>query len=313
MQILSVMDPLDKLSLPQDTTVGFINSAIIRGHQVAICTPEDLYLIGDQAWARARFVDVPAENQIIPREVTEISLLDFDCVWMRKDPPVDQAFLHATYLLDFANTWVINPPEVLRAMNEKLYALRFLDLTPETRVTSSPQLVMKWLLEAKEPMIVKPLDGYGGLGVTLLSAEDRNCRVTLELLTDLGKKRVVVQRYLPAARRGDHRVLIINGEVIGAVLRTPQEDDHRGNIHVGGQVSHLPLSEAELQTCQRVALRLKEDGVFFAGLDLIGGSLTEINITSPTGIRELKALTGIDAGERLIIEIEREVHREAEL
>ena len=145
-------------------------------------------------------------------------------------------------------------------------------------------------------MIVKPLDGFGGLGIFLLDSQDRNARSILELLTDHGQRWVVVQTYLPQARIGDKRVIIIDGDVVGAILRTPQEDDHRGNIHVGGQVSLTDLTPQEQQVCEEVAQQLKKDGILFAGLDLIGGFLTEINITSPTGIRELKELKGIDAG-----------------
>ena len=305
LKFLSVMDPLTRLNLPQDTTVGFLSAAAARGHCLYMCEPEALSLIGDQAWASVKQIKVPRadELEVIGEEWRPLS--DFDCVWMRKDPPVDQAYLHASFLLDFAHTWVVNPPELLRSFNEKLYALQFLDSTPHTRVSSDPHMILNWLKERGEPMIVKPLDGYGGLGVFLLDARDRNARVSLELLTEHGSRRVVVQEYLPAARRGDHRVLVIDGEVIGAILRTPQEDDHRGNIHVGGAVSHLPLSSEELELCERVARRLKADGIFFAGLDLIGGRITEINITSPTGIRELKSLTGIDAGQRFIEAIER--------
>ena len=307
MKILSVMDPLEYLSLPQDTTIGFMNAASVRGHELYVCTPADLYLIGNQAWAKVIKVKIPSPDKVEQREELQISLAEFDCIWMRKDPPVDQAYLHATFILDFANTWVINPPSLLRNFNEKLYALQFIDITPHTRVASSPKIILSWLQASDEPMIVKPLDGYGGLGVFLLSGQDRNSRVSLELLTDNGKKRVVVQKYLQAARKGDHRVLIVNGEVIGAILRTPQDDDHRGNIHVGGKVTHLPLNEEEFALCERVAQHLKDDGIFFAGLDLIGGLITEINITSPTGIRELKNLTGIDSGELFVKAIETEL------
>lgn len=308
MKILSVMDPLEKLSLAQDTTVGFMNAAAARQHSLFTCTIHDLYLDGNQTWAMVNQVHLPQDNQVEVLNRFAMSLKEFDCVWMRKDPPVDQSFLHTSYLLDFAQTWVINPPSLLRNFNEKLYALQFIEHTPHTRVASSPQLIMKWLQEANEPLIVKPLDGYGGLGVCLLKADDRNARVTLELLTEEGKKRVVVQRYLPAARKGDHRVLVVNGQVVGAILRTPQEDDHRGNIHVGGKVTHLPLNEEELKLCQKVAQRLKADGIFFAGLDLIGGMITEINITSPTGIREYEALTGISVGELFVKAIEEELN-----
>ncbi|MAD61355.1 MAG: glutathione synthase [Myxococcales bacterium] len=309
MKILSVMDPLEKLSLEQDTTVGFMNVAVERGHEVHICTAHDLYLDGDQAWAMVTRVTMPKANQVQVQERLNCSLTQYDCVWMRTDPPVDQSFVHTTYILDFANTWVINPPHLLRNFNEKLYALKFIDDTPHTRIASSPDLIMDWLKASDESLIVKPLDGYGGLGVCLLNAQDRNTRVTLELLTDLGSKRVVVQKYLPSARKGDHRVLVVNGRVAGAILRTPQEDDHRGNIHVGGKVTHLPLNDEELKLCERVAKHLKADGIFFAGLDLIGGMITEINITSPTGIREYKALTGISVGEIFLKEIETELQK----
>jgi glutathione synthase len=238
-----------------------------------------------------------------------VALSAFDGVWMRKDPPVDQGYLHATYLLDFAHTWVINPPAQLRAMNEKLYALRFLEHTPATRLSARPEEILEWLSASEEPLIVKPLDGFGGLGIFLLSAGDRNARSTLELLTDHGRRWVVVQRFLPAARVGDQRVLVVDGEVVGSVLRTPRADDNRGNIHAGGSVSVVGLTPTEQALCDAVAARLKGDGVFFAGLDLIGGHITEINITSPTGIRELKALAGVDAGDRFIEAMERGVAR----
>ena len=309
MKILAVIDPLERLQLTQDTTIGFINSAARRGVEVHICTPHQLYMRSTQTWGCVQRVHVPEDDCLEIIQELNISLSEYDCVWMRKDPPVDQSYLHTTYLLDFAHSWVINPPEQLRSYNEKLYALRFPDLTPETWVSTQPDQVMQWLQASGEPLIVKPLDGHGGIGVCLLDRADRNSRVTLELLTQQGQCSVVVQRYLPEARSGDHRVLIINGAVVGSILRIPRDDDHRGNMHVGGRVTHLPLSEDERLLCERVARQLKRDGIFFAGLDLIGGMLTEINITSPTGIRELKSLTGVDAGELLMDAIELEVAR----
>jgi glutathione synthase len=309
MKFLSVMDPLSALNLPKDTTVGFMNAAAARGHELWMCTARDLYLEGDQTYALAYRVQVPEEDVIEQVGREALNLSELDCVWMRQDPPVDQGYLHATYLLDFANTWVINPPAQLRTYNEKLYALRFLSDTPHTRLSASVDQVLGWLQKNDAPLIVKPLDGYGGLGVFLLHPQDRNARATLELLTDHNQRWVVVQAFLPAARVGDQRVIFIDGEVIGSVLRTPREDDHRGNIHAGGQVSIVTLSDEEQALCARVGDRLKADGIYFAGIDLIGGRLTEVNITSPTGIRELKALAGIDAGRMFIEGIEREVTR----
>jgi len=313
MKILSVMDPLSALTLDKDTTVGFMNAASERGHELWICEPHELSLSGPQAYAHAQRVSLPEPNQVqLIGERSRRSLASFDCVWMRKDPPVDQRYLHATYLLDFANTWVINPPAQLRAYNEKLYALRFPEDTPETRLSSRVDELLAWVQAEGAPLVVKPLDGYAGLGVFVLTPEDQNARSALELLTDHGRRWVVAQRYLPEARVGDQRVIFIDGEVVGSVLRTPREDDHRGNIHAGGSVSVVELSERERALCERVGARLKADGIYFAGIDLIGGRLTEINITSPTGIRELKELAGIDAGRLFVEGLEREVTRRAE-
>ena len=304
LKILSVMDPLDQLSIDQDTTIGFLKSAFERNHQLWICCPNDLYLHHTQTWVKAVSVSFNDHGELLIGTSQELDLSTLSCIWMRKDPPVDQAYLHACYLLDYAHTWVINPARAVIQFNEKLYALEFPHLTPSTRLSTSVDQVTQWLEESERPLIVKPLDGFGGLGIFLLSSEDRNARSTLELLTDHGRRWVIVQEYLPQARIGDKRVIVIDGEVIGAILRTPQKNDHRGNIHVGGQVSSTELTFEENQVCIEVALRLKQDGIFFAGLDLIGGYLTEINITSPTGIRELKELNGIDAGARFIEAIE---------
>lgn len=308
MKILSVMDPLSALTLDKDTTIGFMNAASTRGHEVWFCDTRDLSLQGPQTYAYAQQVELK-ESREIKQLGTRMSqsLAEFDCVWMRKDPPVDQAYLHATYLLDYAHTWVINPPAQLRAYNEKLYALQFVKDTPETKLSARVDELLEWVQKGKEPLIVKPLDGFGGLGIFLLSPQDRNARSTLELLTDHGKRWVVAQRFLPEARIGDQRVIFIDGQVVGSVLRTPRADDHRGNIHAGGTVSIVELSANEQALCERVGARLKEDGIYFAGIDLIGGHLTEINITSPTGIRELKELSGLDAGALFIEGIERNV------
>ena len=300
LKILSVMDSLERLSLDQDTTIGFLKSAFERHHQLWICRPVDLYLNHTQTWARATPISFDQEGQLNVHSSQQLDLSTLSCVWMRKDPPVDQAYLHTTYLLDYAQTWVINPARALIQFNEKLYALAFPHLTPPTRVSANIDQILEWISGSAQPLIVKPLDGFGGLGIFLLDSQDRNARSTLELLTDHGQRWVVVQTYLPQARIGDKRVIIIDGDVIGAILRTPQEDDHRGNIHVGGQVSLTDLIPQEQQVCEEVAQQLKKDGILFAGLDLIGGFLTEINITSPTGIVEIEEQTNFKTAEFII-------------
>ncbi len=271
-----------------------MTAAVQLGHEMFYCTVDKLFLQENQCYALVTQVSIPSADQIISQGQKQMSLAEFDAVWMRKDPPVDQSFIHSTYLLDFANTLVINPPQMLRNANEKLYALHFPSWIPKTRIASDIDLILGWIKENEHPLIVKPLDGHGGAGVFLLSKTDRNARSALEQLTQLGQKRVVVQEYLEAARIGDKRVILLDGEVKGVILRTPQSDDHRGNIHVGGQVSSTLLTTTEQALCREVGQKLKEDGLFFVGLDLIGERLTEVNITSPTGIREVKALYGID-------------------
>jgi glutathione synthase len=288
------MDPLSQLNLPKDTTVGFMTAAVQLGHEMFYCTVDKLFIQENQCYATVTQVDIPSADQIVIVAQKQLSLAEFDAVWMRKDPPVDQGFIHSTYLLDFANTLVINPPQMLRNANEKLYALHFPKWIPKTKIASDVDLILGWIKQSDLPLIVKPLDGHGGAGVFLLSKQDRNARSALEQLTQLGQKRVVIQEYLEAARIGDKRVILLDGEVKGVILRTPQEDDHRGNIHVGGTVSSTLLTEAEQALCLEVGQRLKQDGLFFVGLDLIGERLTEVNITSPTGIREVKSLYQID-------------------
>lgn len=307
MNILSIMDPLDQLSLPQDTTIGFLNAAAAKGHTLYICNSKNLSLKDNQTWAWVQQISIPKKDVIEIIGESERALCDFECVWMRKDPPVDQTYLHNTYLLDFAHTWVINPPDQLRAANEKLYALHFPEYIPETRLSSQPQQVLEWLEQTEKSLIVKPLDGFAGLGVFLLNRTDKNARSILELLTDHGRRWIVVQEYLSAARVGDKRVILLEGQIIGAILRTPQDNDHRGNIHVGGTVSSTELTYQERVVCEVVGERLKSDGIFFAGIDLIDGQLTEVNLTSPTGIRELELFYGIDVGQLFIEAIERHI------
>lgn len=308
MQFLAIMNSLSHLSIEQDSSIGFLYAAFQRGHDIFICTHHDLSVQSQQTWSHIQQITMPSANQVEILNNADRALCDFDCIWMRTDPPVDQFYLHATYLLEYANTWVINPPQKLRDCNEKLYALHFADQTPHTRISCNPTQLLNWLQLEAQPLIFKPLDGYGGLGVFLLTPQDRNARSTLELLTEHGTRFVLAQSYLPAARIGDKRVILIDGDVVGVILRTPQEDDHRGNIHVGGKVSATHLTLQEQKLCEMVGQRLKSDDIFFAGLDLIGEQLTEVNITSPTGVRELKDLYQIDASDLFIQAIEKRIN-----
>jgi glutathione synthase len=229
-------------------------------------------------------------------EERETRLDWFDAVFMRKDPPFDMAFFFATHLLsliDPAHTLVINDPRGLRDANEKLYALNFPDVIPPSLVTSNMPRLKRFLAELGGEMIVKPLDGAGGAGVFHLHQGDRNLNAILEAATDYGRRPIMAQRYLPEIRQGDKRVIVLDGKPLGAVLRVPRDDETRGNIHVGGSTVKTPVTDRDRAICARLAPRLHADGLSFVGLDVIGDWLTEVNVTSPTGIQEINALDGV--------------------
>jgi len=222
-------------------------------------------------------------------------LAEFDIVLMRKDPPVDVAYLHATWILEHARgkALLVNDPRGLREANEKLYALHFPELIPESLVSADPARLKKFMEALGGEMIVKPLDGCGGAGVFHLHRGDRNLNAILELSTLNGTRMVMAQRYLPAIRsEGDKRLIVLAGEPLGAIRRVPQEDETRGNIHVGGRVERAAVEARDREICRRMAARLEADGLYFVGLDVIGGLVTEVNVTSPTGVQEIDRLDG---------------------
>ncbi|HEY9844908.1 MAG TPA: glutathione synthase, partial [Candidatus Caenarcaniphilales bacterium] len=224
-----------------------------------------------------------------------------DVVMMRKDPPVTVSYLYATYLLDsiHGKTRVINSPYGLRAANEKMYALQFGDAIPETIVSQDKQIIRRFTAE-KGAAVLKPLGGKAGEGILFLDPSDRNLNSLIEVSTHQGQTPVMVQVYLPAAKEGDKRIILLNGEPIGAVNRIPTGSEFRGNMAVGGRVARCDITARERQICAQLAPKLRQDGLVFVGIDVIGGYLTEVNVTSPTGIREIDRLDNERLGYRII-------------
>ncbi|MCE5361281.1 MAG: glutathione synthase, partial [Acidithiobacillus sp.] len=229
---------------------------------------------------------------------------DFDCVLMRKDPPVDMDFLHACQILEHAGTWVVNDPAAIRLANEKLFPLQFARWLPPYLVSRDPAQLREFLREHGE-IVVKPLAARGGEGIFYLHGGDRNLGSILETITGRGSHFVMAQRYLPEIRQGDKRILLVDGEAIpGAMLRVPAADDFRGNLVAGAQAVAAALTPAEEELCAEIGPELRRMGLLFVGIDVIGGRLTEINVTSPTGAREIHRFFGVDATVRLWERIE---------
>jgi glutathione synthase len=307
MRFLYVMDPVERVTSDKDTTFAFQRAAQRRGHVGLHCEPRDVYVEGGEVWARARDVRVSdAAPHFTMGDPRDVRLADLQCVFVRKDPPFDAAYLYLTLMLEVVRgrTVIMNDPRGLRDANEKLYALHFAAHMPRTLVTSDRERIHRFVSEAGAG-VVKPLDGAGGSGVMVVSKADRNSRSIVDCITQEGTRLAMVQEYLEAVRAGDKRVLVLDGEILGGINRVAREDDVRSNIHVGGRVEPCEVTPQERAMIAEMAPRLAQDGLVFVGLDFIGGKLTEVNVTSPTGIQELSRHLGRDVAERVIAWVER--------
>jgi glutathione synthase len=300
-----VMDELERIDQYKDTTFVFMLEALARGHEVHFIGLRDLFARADRAMAFARRCAVMREAAHYRwlEAGAERPLDSFDAVFMRKDPPADAAYLYATMLLSLIEsrrTFVLNHPAGLREANEKLYTLNFPEVIPPTLVTSSIARLKQFIDEQGGEAIVKPLDGHGGEGVFLASTSDRNLNAILETVTNFGTRLTMGQRYIPEIRNGDKRVIVLDGEPIGATLRVPLPSENRGNIHVGGLCEKAELTARDREICSTLKPRLKRDGLYFVGLDVIGDYLTEVNVTSPTGVQEIDRLDNVNLEARVI-------------
>lgn len=311
MKLLFVMDPLARIQIAGDTTFALMLAAQDRRHEIWFCEPRHLGLEHDepiaQAWP-ATVRRVPGDHYLLGVQST-LPLRQCHAVFMRKDPPIDLDYYFATLLLERARgkTLIINDPRGLREHNEKLAILDYPQLTAPTIVTRESVRLRSFLLEHGGEMVVKPLDASGGFGVFHVRKGDTNTGAILEQATNLGRRWTMAQQYLPAVRNGDKRILLVDGEVLCAVLRVPAPDDARGNLHVGARAMPAKIGERDLEIIRTVGPRLREAGHFFVGLDVIGDYLTEINVTSPTGILEANALDGREYEVKVIEALERKI------
>lgn len=310
------MDPVQTILPDKDTTFVLMLESIRRGHAVYYCQVRDLFAVDGDASVCARRLTVARADphyQLFEERTEPMGW--FDAIFMRTDPPVDDAYLHATHLLSLVDprrTLVFNDPRGLRDANEKLYALHFPSVIPRTIISADMQRLKDFFHELGGEMIIKPLDGAGGSGIFHLRRGDRNLNALLEASTLDGKRMIVGQQYIPEVRDGDKRILLVDGEPIGAVLRVPREDETRGNIHVGGEVKKAPITPSDQRIIDVVGPRLRADGLFFVGIDVIGSYLTEVNVTSPTGIQEIDLLDGANLAAKVLDVVEHRLNARAE-
>ena len=312
-RFLFIMDPIERILPDKDTTFVFMLESQARAHQVYLCGVADLFIDAAQPGARLRRAEVARavpHYRLFEERVESLSW--FDAVFMRKDPPVDLTYVFATHVLslvDASRTFIMNHPRGLRDANEKLYALYFPEVIPSSVVSCDINRLKTFMDSVGDEMIIKPLDACGGAGVFHLRRSDRNLNAILEMSTDNQRRAIMAQRYLPEIRQGDKRLIVLNGEPLGATLRVPREDEHRGNIHVGGTCVKTDITSRDRVIVDTLAPRLRQDGLFFVGLDIIGDFLTEVNVTSPTGIQEINALDDVRLEARVIDFVEAQVSR----
>ena len=313
MKLAFIIDPIHRLDPCHDTSVALMEAAQILGHEIWITQANLLSVIDGKAWAVLQQVElVPVELvegrwlavnpwfKLSPSTFTPLETMD--AVFMRTDPPINDAYLYATYILDYVDqnkTLVINDPAGIRDANEKMYALQFRECIPETIVSADKQVIRQFV-EAKEATILKPLGNKAGEGILFLQSGDRNFNSIVELSTLQGQVPVMVQNYLPQAKEGDKRIILLNGEPIGALNRLSSGSDFRNNMATGGTVAQTTITPREQEICSHLAAKLRQDGLIFVGIDVIGGYLTEVNVTSPTGIREIDRLDGTHLAHQVI-------------
>ncbi|MGQ0484736.1 MAG: glutathione synthase [Hyphomicrobiales bacterium] len=297
LRIAVQMDPIETVNIKGDSTFALMLEAQARGHRLFYYRTQTLALAGDTLWASGQDTTVRDEpgNHATLGAMTRADLGAFDVVLMRQDPPFDMAYISATHLLEHIHpkTLVVNDPVEVRNAPEKLFVLRYRNFMPETLITRDPVEIAAFR-RAHGDIILKPLYGSGGAGVFRLGEADQNFAALLELFTQTFREPFIAQRYLPEIRKGDKRIILVDGKAAGAINRVPAVSDNRSNMHVGGRPEPATLSKREEEICEAIGPDLKKRGLIFVGLDVIGDYLTEINVTSPTGIREIRRFGGPD-------------------
>ncbi|MGB0439009.1 MAG: glutathione synthase [Paracoccaceae bacterium] len=302
MKIAFQMDPIGPIDITADSTFRLAEEAQARGHDLFYYTPDKLSYAEGRVMARGhdlRVQRVQGDHAILGPE-RDVDLAEYDVVWLRQDPPFDMFYITTTHLLDrlAKTTLMVNDPFWVRNYPEKLLVLDFPDLTPPTMIARDLGMIRAFK-ETHGDVILKPLYGNGGAGVFRLTPEDRNLSSLHELFTGFSREPLIVQKYLPAVTAGDKRVILVDGHPVGAINRIPAAGETRSNLHVGGRAEQVELTDRDREICDRIGPLLREKGQIFVGIDVIGAYLTEINVTSPTGIQELERFDRVNVAARI--------------
>lgn len=289
------MDPIDLVNIQADSTFVLAFEAQTRGYDIWMHLPDDLIFDGGEVRVKTRHIILRREegNHVDFGPWTQQPIKDFDVVLLRQDPPYDMHYLTTTYLLErvHPDTLVVNNPRAVRDFPEKLFPLHFPQLTPPTMLTRSEQDVRAFR-EAHKDIIVKPLYGNGGAGVFHVKPDDENLGTIMEMLLATSRDQIVCQKYLADVRGGDKRIILVDGDAVGVINRIPAEGDARANMHAGGKAVKSELTDRDREICETIGPMLRNNGLVFVGIDVIGDYLTEINVTSPTGIQEMNRFDG---------------------
>ena len=304
------MDPIGSVNINGDSTFRIAFEAQARGHSLFFYTPDKLAFVEGRVIARGFPITLRREigNHVSYGDEVEVDLADFDVVWLRQDPPFDMGYITTTHLLDLIHpkTLVVNDPFWVRNSPEKLLVLRFPDLIPPTAIARDLATIRAFKARHGD-IILKPLYGNGGAGVFRLDPNDRNLASLYEMFTGINREPLIVQKFLPDVSNGDKRVILVDGEPVGAINRVPQSGETRSNMHAGGRPEKVGLTPRDREICAAIGPLLRQYGQIFVGIDVIGDYLTEINVTSPTGIQELERFDGTNTAERIwqVIETKR--------
>ena len=304
------MDPIEDVDINADSTFRLAEEAQNRGHDLYVYTPNDLTFNRGKIMAKVRSISLKRKigDHVNFGAVEILALSEFDVIWLRQDPPFDMGYITNTHLLDLIGqkTLIVNNPFWVRNLPEKLLVLEFPDLIPETVISRDLEEIKRFKNEFKD-IIIKPLYGNGGAGIFRLREDDKNLTSLHELFSNMSSEPLIAQAFLPDVKKGDKRIILVDGEPVGAINRVPKAGETRSNMHVGGKAEPAKLSQRDREICRSIGPILKNKGQVFVGIDVIGDYLTEINVTSPTGIQELERFDKVNIAEMIWHAVEKKV------